>query len=177
MKLFALFGLGSVLLALAPSGQGAASSSCALIPWRLTAGPLPVEKTGQHTATFVLTNPSQRRCTFAGYPRIALRDNSGRRLAFSYSHRGDQMITKTAPMPIGIAGGGRAYFAFNKYRCDIRARATARVLRVLLPGSRRWLQIRMHHYPIIDYCPAEPPSTAVTVSPIVKTLREAAARI
>jgi Protein of unknown function (DUF4232) len=176
-KFFLLIGSAVAALLIAnQSARFATAASCDGIPWRLTLGPLTSEATGQHTAAFVLTNPTKVACTLLGYPKIVLLDGRGGRLAFTYSHDGDQMITKHRPKAVRISAGGSAYFAFNKYRCDIRASAIARVTRVLLPGSHRWLQIRLHRYPIIDYCPAELPSRTIAVSPIVKTLREAAAR-
>jgi hypothetical protein len=111
-----------------------------------------------------------------GYPRIRLFDRRGRRVAFTYSHRGDQMITARRPKPVSVRGHGSVYFAINKYRCDIRAADTARVMRVLLPGARRWLQLRLPRYPIIDYCPGEKPSTTIAVSPLVKALADAASK-
>jgi hypothetical protein len=65
----------------------------------------------------------------------------------------------------------------NKYRCDVRDTGIARVLRVALPGVRGALTIRLPHYPIIDYRPADGPSTTVAVSPLVARLAEAAARL
>jgi hypothetical protein len=142
-------------------------AACSGVGWHLHAGELWSEATGQHTATIAVANAGPA-CTLDGYPRIVLLDARRRPLAFRYTHRGDQMITEARPQPVRVAHGGTVYFAFNKYRCDIGSLATARFVRVLLPGSRRWLELRMSRYPIIDYC-REAISLRVAVSPIVAT--------
>ena len=139
-------------------------------------GPPWSEATGQHTAAIVVRNGSASPCSLDGYPRLELRDSSGRVLAFRFSHAGDQMVTSARPRRVTVRGGGRAFFVLNKYRCDIRSSAAARFLRVLLPGSRQWLRLRLPRYPILDYCAAERVSLKVAVSPVVSALREAGAR-
>ncbi|HUY70910.1 MAG TPA: hypothetical protein VMV08_01610 [Gaiellaceae bacterium] len=84
------------------------------------------------------------------------------------------MITADRPGEVRVPAGGAAYFAFNKYRCDIRATAVAAALRVALPGSVVFRSVRLPHYPIIDLC-NERPSRIVTVSPIEPKLGDAAA--
>jgi hypothetical protein len=142
--------------------------------WQLRAGPLWSEATGQHTASVVVRNEGPA-CVLDGYPKLVLLDSLRRPLPFAYTHRGDQMITAAAPRAVRVARGGSAYFVFNKYRCDVASLATARFLRVLLPGSHRWLELRLNHYPIIDYC-RERPSLRIAVSPVVASLAAAARR-
>jgi Protein of unknown function (DUF4232) len=155
----------------ATSVEGTSSaSSCA--PLSLFSGPLWSEETGQHTATFVLTNRSQHACVFDGYPLVRLLDPHRRLLRFRYSHAGDQMITSRPPHRLVVQRRGRVFFALNKYRCDIRATAGARFIRVQLPGQSAWLQLRLSLYPSLDYC-AEKPSLIVTVSPLVESLAKA----
>jgi hypothetical protein len=143
--------------------------------WRLRLGPLWAEETGQHTAPFVLTRQGTAPCSLRGYPAVVLLDAAGRALPFRYSHRGDQMVTGRAPRPVAVAGRGSAYFVLNKYRCDVYAQDTARFVQVQLPGMRGWLRLRLPHYPLIDYCPGEPPSTTIAVTPLVGSFGQAAA--
>ena len=72
------------------AAQGAHQSTCA---WRLSNGPLWSEKTGQHTATFVVRNRSSANCVLRGYPHVELLDGRGHVLLFTYAYRGDQMIS------------------------------------------------------------------------------------
>jgi hypothetical protein len=134
-------------------------------------GPLASEGTGQHTATFVLTNRGPADCTLRGYPRIVLLTGDLRTLPFTYSDSGDQMITKRRPETVHVASGRSAFFAINKYRCDIHSIAGAVVIRVLLPDSRHWLHHALNRFPGLDYCPAEVPSRTLAVSPVVNRLR------
>jgi len=129
------------------------------------------EKTGQNTAVFTLRNTGPA-CTLEGYPTIVLTDGLGGTLAFTYRHGGDQMITSRPPGLVTVPSHGTAYFAINKYRCDVRASAVARVVHVTLPGSSGHLSLRLGHYPIIDFC-REAPSRIVSVSPIVAKLASA----
>jgi hypothetical protein len=170
----ALVCAGSIAVAVAAKAvaQTAAASGCA--PLSLSSGPLWSEQTGQHTATFVLTNRSHHTCAFDGYPRVQLLDSHHRLLRFRYSHAGDQMITRTRPRRVVVRAGGRVFFALNKYRCDIEATAIARFIGVRLPGQASWLSVRLPAYPLLDYC-LEKPSLVVTVSPLVRSLGAASA--
>jgi len=163
---------GSVAAFVAATAVEGTSSASSCPPVLLSSGPLWSEETGQHTATFVLTNRSQHACVFDGYPRVQLLDPHRRLLRFRYSHAGDQMITSRPPHRVVVRPGGRVFFALNKYRCDIRAAAAARFIRVQLPGKSAWLQLRLSLYPSLDYC-AEKPSLIVTVSPFVESLAKA----
>jgi len=145
--------------------------------WRLKLGGLMSEPTGQHTAPLALTRTGASACTLSGYPIVALFDARGQQLNFRYSHRGDLVVAAQRPHTVHVGEHGSAYFLLNKYRCDIRSVSVARWLRVTLPGVRGPLRLRLPHYPIIDYCPAEPPSRTITVSPIVGGLAQATAKL
>jgi hypothetical protein len=119
-----------------------------------------------------VTRTGARPCTLDGYPTVVLLDRFGQRLAFSYSHRGDQVVTSHSPRVVHVAGDGSAFFLLNKYRCDIRAQSAARWLRVRLPGVSGWLVMELRRQNI-DFCPAEPPSGTVAVSPLVGKLIQA----
>ena len=157
------------------AGRGYASESsvarCQIAHMRMSFGPLVSEMTGQHTASVVLTNRLSSSCALEGYPTIALLDRHGRKLSFTYSHHGDQEITSKKPAEVRVPAGGSAFFAFNKYRCDVRALNVARTLRVALPDSDVVRSVRMRQYPIIDYCKFAP-SLTVAVSPIERRLRD-----
>jgi len=159
-------------------GRPQAAAGCAAAGgWRLKLGPLPSEPTGQHTAPVVVNRLGSNPCTLTGYPRIVLLGANGDPLGFRYSHRGDLVVSARPPRAVQVGAGGSAFLLLNKYRCDIRAVGVARTLEVTLPGVRGRLSLRLPHYPILDYCPAEAPSTTITVSPIVATLSRAAARL
>lgn len=145
----------AALLVATPAGRTSDTRSCSP-ELGLSSGTLWSEKTGQHTATFVLTNRSQRVCVLDGYPHVQLLDQRHRLLRFRHSHAGDQMITSRPPQRIGVRPGGRVFFALNKYRCDIKSTAIARFIRVQLPGQAKWLSLRLPAYPLLDYCPQKP---------------------
>jgi hypothetical protein len=133
----------------------------------LREGPLVPEATGQHTTAFIVTNRGASTCTLRGYPRIVLLAGNRRVLPFAYTRNGDQMITKHRPNTVRVLPGRSAFFAINKYRCDIHAVAGATIVRVLLPGAKHWLQHGLNPRRSLDYCPAELPSRTIAVSPIV----------
>ena len=134
------------------------------------------EATGQRTGTVILRNASRRSCLLSGYPKLAFLDARRQLLRFRISHRGDQMIPPRSQQPIALAPGGRAYFAFNKYRCDIRPRARARYLRVAVRNGSGSKVLRLPPYLILDYCPVELPSLTITVSPFLPRLSQFAKR-
>jgi hypothetical protein len=139
---------------------------------RLSIGPFVTEATGQNTVSVVLTNRLSRSCALKGYPTIALLNGHGRKLSFSYNHRGDQMITSKKPAEVRIPAGGSVVFLFNKYRCDIRRLDVARTLRVALPGSDVVRSLQLQSSTNIDYC-REPASLIVAVSPFERQLEHA----
>jgi len=149
---------------------------CATAQLRLQLGLLVSEKTEQHTATFTLRNVERSSCSLDGYPTVTLFDSAGRLLPFVYGHRGDQMITATAPQPVRVSGGGSAYFALNKNACVSAASRAATEIRVRLPGNQGAFSLRLPHYPLIDYCPAGDPGDGITISPIEPTLTDTACR-
>ena len=108
-----------------------------------------------------------------GYPRIVLLTADLRPLPFKYSHAGDQMIGTRQPQTVHVAAGRSAFFAINKYRCDVHSVAGATLIRVLLPGSHHWLKRVLKRYPSLDYCPAERPSRTIAISPVVSKLTRA----
>jgi hypothetical protein len=140
--------------------------------WRLRPDGLWSEPTGQHTAPVAVIRTGAQPCVLDGYPSVVLLNGHGQRLAFSYSHRGDQVVTSRSPRVVHVDGHGSAFFLLNKYRCDIRSRSAARWLRVELPGVSGSLVMRLRNQ-IIDFCPAEPPSRTIAVSPLVGKLTQA----
>lgn len=141
--------------------------------WRLQSGGLWSEPTGQHTYPVELVREGSTACSLTGYPRIVLQTASGRTIPFRYSHQGDQVVSSKQPRPVHVAGRGKAFFLFNKYRCDYRETMVAGLLLVRLPGVHGVLRLRMTPQDrLIDYCPARP-STTVAVSPIVGKLIQA----
>jgi uncharacterized protein DUF4232 len=155
--------------------QAVAAPCSAAAGWSVRVDGLWSEPTGQHTAPLEVTRIGTRSCTLQGYPRVVLLSAGGRTLDFAYSHRGDFVVAARPPHAVDVGGGGgSAFFVLNKYRCDIRARAVARWLRVGLPGVHGTLTVRLPHY-VLDYCPAEAPSRTIAVSPIVARFAQAAA--
>jgi hypothetical protein len=108
---------------------------------------------------------------------VVLLNARGQRLGFRYSHRGDMVVAARPPHVVHVGGRGSAYFLLNKFRCDLRAVSLARWLRVKLPGVRGWLVLRLPRYPMIEYCPADPASRTIAVSPIASRLVQVATRI
>jgi Domain of unknown function (DUF4232) len=159
--------------ATASGSPARAATACGVAGgWRLRPDGLWSEPTGQHTVPLAVTRTGSQPCTLDGYPTVVLLDSFGQRLAFTYSHRGDQVVTSRAPGVVHVEGHGSAYFMVDKYRCDIRSRSAARWVRVKLPGVSGWLVTQLTER-IIDFCPAEPPSGTIAVSPLVGELIQA----
>jgi hypothetical protein len=178
LSLYALATGGTHRTAIAAGGRPQATAApCGVAAgWRLKLDGLWSEPTGQHTAPLAITRNGTSACTLTGYPAIALLDAKGHELGFRYTHSGDQVIAPQQPRLVHVAAHGSAYFLVNKYRCDFRALNTARFLRATLPGVRGSLILRLSgRSPVMDYCPADPPSRTVAVSPIVGNLRSAVA--
>src|SRR5439155_12337573 len=93
-------------LAVGPA-QPPSAGTCKSSSFRLGPSAEVSEKTGQPTATFVLTNAGAA-CAVEGYPTIVLLDAAGRRLRFTYRHSGDQMITTKPPRRVAVAARGKA---------------------------------------------------------------------
>ena len=106
-----------------------------------------------------------------GYPTVVLLNSQGQPIAFDYGHH-DQVVTTHPPHVVHVDGNGSAFFLLNKYRCDIRSQSAARWLRVTLPGVSGSLVMQLRNQ-IIDFCPAEPPSRTVAVSPLVGKIVQA----
>jgi hypothetical protein len=155
-----------------PGGQGRATTGCDVAGgWRLRIDGLWSEPTGQDTVPLAVTRTGGQPCTLDGYPTVVLLNGQGQPLAFEYSHH-DQVVTSHSPRVVHVDGRGSAFFMFNKYRCDIRAQSGARWVRVRLPGVSGWLVTQLRNRSI-DFCPAEPPSRTVAVSPLVGKLIQA----
>jgi hypothetical protein len=123
------------------------------------------EKTGQHTL-LVEVRDDGAACTVEGVPKVELLDGRGHELHFSYSHAGDQMIARARPRPVRLAPGQPGLVELNKYRCDIRDAAVARTVRLTLPHLPT-LTLRVGPEPVLDWCPAEKPSSTVDVSAVL----------
>ena len=178
LSVYAFFSGGVSRAASSDRGPSQAVAGCgAASGWRLKLAGTWSEPTGQHTAPLAITRIGGSACTLSGYPTISLLNAQGQTLPFRYSHRGDLVVAAHAPRPVRVAGHDSAFFLLNKYRCDLRASGAARQLLVSLPGVRGRLSLRLPHYPILDYCPAEGPSTSIAVSPLVSGLQQAAARL
>ena len=156
----------------APQANTSAAGSCT---FRLAIGPKWSEATGQETVTFILRNVATTSCTVNGYPRVALRTATVKRLAFAYRHGGDQMLTHRSPRTVVVRGGGAVFFAINKFRCDAYTTTVVRLADVGLPGGPSMLRARLPQYPVLSYCPGDVPGEGVDVSPFVASLRELSA--
>jgi hypothetical protein len=157
------------LAALAGCGASSrdAARACRIGQMRISLGPLVSEKTEQHTAPIIVTNLSATPCALRGYPKIALSDQYGGALPFTFAHGGDQMITAAHPDAVPVAGHAAVYFAFNKNVCVGFTDRDAHTLQVALPGGSSLSRpIHLPHYPIIDYCPRGDPGSTITISPI-----------
>jgi hypothetical protein len=164
--------------ALPDRGRAPAAGPCkAASGWQLRPGPGWSEPTGQHTAPIILNRNGSSSCVLRGYPTVVLRTASGRTIPFRYTHAGDMVVADKPPQSVRVAGDGKAFFLFNKYRCDLHDTMISRWLLVRLPGVTGLLRLRMPKYPIMDFCPGGGPSTTIAVSPVVSRLAQAAARL
>jgi hypothetical protein len=178
LSVYALLGAGTNSAATAARGSPQAVVGCGVSSgWTLSLSQLWSEPTGQHTAPLIVTRNGSSACTVSGYPTVRLLDAQGRPLPFRYGHHGDLVVSARPPRTVHVGAGKSAFFLLNKYRCDARATADARMLRVKLPGVRGWLSLRLPHYPMLDYCPVRGPSTSIAVSPLVAGLQRAVARL
>jgi len=139
--------------------------------WRLRPDGLWSEPTGQHTVPIAVVRTGTQPCVLDGYPTVVLLNSQGQPIAFDYGHH-DQVVTTHPPHVVHVDGNGSAFFLLNKYRCDIRSQSAARWLRVTLPGVSGSLVMQLRNQ-IIDFCPAEPPSRTVAVSPLVGKIGQA----
>jgi hypothetical protein len=127
-------------------------------------GSLISEATGQHTLQVEIEDRGAA-CTIEGVPRVELLGHTGKVLHFSYKDAGDQMIPPAHPRPVRIAPGRPAFIELNKYRCDIRSVDGGHTIRLTLPQVPT-LSLKLGRYPILDWCPAERPSSIIDVSAV-----------
>ena len=139
-------------------------------------GPEVPEPTGQHTLTFVLTNTSKQPCELFGYPGVALLDDSGQEIPFTYAHSGDQVVTSRSPRQVELQPSEAAYITINKYRCDVGDREKVHTVELLVPGAASPIQLALSPTAMtFAYCGPGDPGSVVSVSPIAATMREALA--
>lgn len=101
------------------------------------------ERTGEHTLVLTVTG-----CSVRTTPHVELLSQDGKRLAFAY-------------VPVGGPAGAHQV-TLDKYRCDIRTTTVARRVELTLSTGRRlWLSLGPE--PVMDWCPAEAPSSVVRV--------------
>jgi len=130
------------------------------------------EATGQHTAVFVVTNSSDAGCYLDGYPKVRLLDGARRVLPFSYRDHGDQMLTSARPRRVQLPPGGHAFFAVNKYRCDLGDKGTAATIEVTPPGDSTSVSVTLARgsgAETLSYCGAGDSGSLIDLSPIVAT--------
>jgi hypothetical protein len=137
--------------------------SCTAGQLRLLDGDPISEGTGQHTRTYALKNTSAAACTLRGYPSVSLLNASGHVIPFVYRDGGDQMLTAAKPRLVGLPEGGFAYFAINKYRCDVGDKDSAQTIRVVPPGDNSSLALP---HPALGYCGPGDPGSVVDISPV-----------
>lgn len=152
-----------------PSASAQDKPACRSTQLQLSAGASVSEATQQHTLLLVFRNISATACVMRGYPSIALADDTGHRLGFSYARHGDQMLTSTPPGPVTLPPGGFAYSAVNKNSCVGSASLSAASADVTPPGQREPLVLKLGHYPILDYCVASDPGHTIDIAPIEPT--------
>jgi hypothetical protein len=125
------------------------------------------EVTGQGTLLVAVINSSPQSCRLKGYPVIELLDRRNQRLAFVYRNRGDMMLTDVAPRLVTIRPGMHAYFAINKYRCDLAGEVPVSRMRVRLPGlSSRLVLDLPQGTRFSGYCGPGDPGSIVHISPV-----------
>jgi Protein of unknown function (DUF4232) len=146
------------------SAQGA--PACRSTQLQLSVGARVSEATQQHTLLLVFRNISATACVMRGYPAIAMADDAGHRLDFSYGRHGDQMLTSTPPEIVTLPTGAFAYSAVNKNSCIGSASRSAASADVTPPGQREPLVLKLRHYPILDYCGASDPGHTIDIAPI-----------
>ena len=159
----------------AAGGQVAdGASSCAGVVVRVSRMEVS-EPTGDHTVVLVVSNRGSGVCILRGYPRIALLDNRGRELTFTYRGR-DERAARLRPNTVRLPRGGRAFFALDKWRCDGAGTtvATTVFVRVLLPGARHWVRARIPFERQLPYCPSDGEGWVI-VSPLTSTYSAALA--
>ena len=162
---------GAVLCAGAAQAHATSTSSCG--PFRLA---IPQDAqispaTGQNPVVVAVTHRGSKVCVLKGHPTLTLLDARDRPLPFRISHRRDQMVTHIRAFAVRLQPGRSAYFVLNKYRCDLGSTATARKLRVNLPGGRTKFSLRLPRHPVLGYCRGKGSMNTVTVSPLALTPR------
>jgi hypothetical protein len=111
-------------------------------------------------------------------PTITLLDSRGRALPFTYSHRGDQMITAVRTARQHLKAKASAYFAFNKNACDAPVTGYASTLRITLTGARRSRTVRLLVADRrIEYYRGDDLFKTVSVSPIEPTREDSFCRL
>jgi hypothetical protein len=149
-----------------PAASAPGAPACRSTQLQLSAGARVSEATQQHTLVLMFRNISATACVMRGYPAIALADDAGHRLNFSYGRHGDQTLTSMPPGPVTLPPGGFAYSAVNKNSCVGFASRSAASADVTPPGQREPLVLKLRHYPILDYCGASDPGHTIDIAPI-----------
>lgn len=150
--------------------SGAVAAPCRSSQLRLVLGRKVSEATQQNTLMLVMRNSSTVTCKLRGYPRIVLLDGHGSTLPFDYRDHGDQMLTGSPPTDVVLISGAEAFFAINKNACIAFSNRLSKEISVTPPGQAGSLQVKLHRYPMMSYCPAGDAGHTVDVSPVEATL-------
>jgi hypothetical protein len=159
--------LASTACAGGAQGDNRQGDTCLGSKLRLELGKPIDEATGQGTLLVAVVNSSPQSCRLKGYPVIELLDRSNQRLAFVYRNGGDMMLTDVAPRLVTIRPGMGAYFAINKYRCDLAGEMPVSRMRVRLPGLSSRLVLDLPQGTAFSgYCGPRDPGSIVDISPV-----------
>lgn len=175
--------LASLLLMAASSGaRSALGPECRMSQFAVAIGPYVSEATQQRTLALRLVYRGDRTCVLNGYPRLTLYDARGV-IPFAIRHGGDQMISSRRPRPV-VARRNRAVFVvMNKSQCvhgvTASTRGTAKIeIRAAAGSTAQAASISFRSktaspWRIPAYCGKGDPSSVLTVSPFVPTVRAA----
>jgi hypothetical protein len=151
-----------------PAVFGSNSALCDATRLTVHEAPSFGEASGMSNFVIAVTNTSSAACSLFGYPTITLLNSSGQPLPFQYGHANGFSLTHALPRPVLIPPRASAYAAFEKYRCDVRAKVLATTVRLSPPDSAVRFDLKLGQ--IYGYCtPDDSPGNHVIVAPIEPT--------
>lgn len=121
-----------------------------------------------------LLNTSNASCTVDGYPTIALLDNKGSVVPFTYQHGGGEVVTPRPPRSVTIAPGHVAYVTIDKNGCVLAIKVVPVRLELSIPGQVSTFAVAQPFasQAALGYCgPGDPAGDTIFVSPFEPTLR------
>jgi hypothetical protein len=145
-------------------GSDQAQAQCRPADLQLAIGERLPSRTGERILPLTLTNRATTPCFLDGHATVALIDESGRELPFTYLRSASRTVASGPPTRVDLPPGVGTRVIISKYRCDAETIGTARTVQLFLPTETVPLKATIPSTAVpIGYCGRYDPGSCVMV--------------